>query len=98
MKPNFFYTDKEVLENSLVYSVFLKVWYSANIYAVFKTNGIYVMTQGPVLATVRGTVVRRKAFGCKFSYYRYTNFRWMEESYFYVYLISWIYQSLHCDF
>ncbi|CAC5370733.1 unnamed protein product [Mytilus coruscus] len=57
--------DKDVLENSLVYSVFVKVWYSANIYAVFKTNGIYVMTQAPVLATVRGTVVAEKVQGTK---------------------------------
>ncbi|CAC5386461.1 unnamed protein product [Mytilus coruscus] len=54
---------KDLLRNTLVYSVFIKVWYSSNIYAVFKTNGIYVMTQAPVLATVRGTAVTEKVQG-----------------------------------
>ncbi|CAG2247187.1 unnamed protein product [Mytilus edulis] len=51
---------KDVLENAMLYSVFVKVWYSTNVYAVFKTNGIYVMTKAPVLATVRGTMVTEK--------------------------------------
>ncbi|CAC5386466.1 unnamed protein product [Mytilus coruscus] len=54
---------KDLLKNTLVYSVYVKVWYSSNIYAVFKTNGIYVMTQAPVLATVRGTAVTEKVQG-----------------------------------
>ncbi|CAG2233138.1 unnamed protein product [Mytilus edulis] len=54
---------KDLLINTLVYSVYVKVWYSSNIYAVFKTNGIYVMTQAPVLATVRGTAVTENVQG-----------------------------------
>ncbi|VDI26069.1 Hypothetical predicted protein, partial [Mytilus galloprovincialis] len=56
---------KDVLENAMLYSVFVKVWYSTNVYAVFKTNGIYVMTKAPVLATVRGTMVTEKVQGTK---------------------------------
>ncbi|XP_076116631.1 uncharacterized protein LOC143084109 [Mytilus galloprovincialis] len=45
------------LGNTLTYSVFVRIWYSADQYAVFKSNGIVVMGQAPVLATVRGKTV-----------------------------------------
>jgi hypothetical protein len=46
-----FFSGKALLVNTLVYSVFVRIWYDYNTYAVFKTNGIFVMTQAPVLAT-----------------------------------------------
>ncbi|XP_076117799.1 uncharacterized protein LOC143085385 [Mytilus galloprovincialis] len=52
--------DKELLENTIKYSVFVRIWYSSDTYAVFKTDGIVVMTQMPGLATVRGTAVIEK--------------------------------------
>ncbi|CAG2222618.1 unnamed protein product [Mytilus edulis] len=51
------------LGNTLTYSVFVRIWYSANQYAVFKSNGIVVMGQAPVLASVRGKTVIEKIRG-----------------------------------
>ncbi|XP_052067298.1 uncharacterized protein LOC127706680 [Mytilus californianus] len=51
------------LENTLTYSVFVRIWYSADKYAVFKSNGIVVMGQAPVLASVRGKAVIEKIRG-----------------------------------
>lgn len=50
-------SDQELLENNIKYSVFVRIWYTSDTYAVFKTDGIAVMTQMPALATVRGTAV-----------------------------------------
>ncbi|VDI61828.1 polycystin 2 [Mytilus galloprovincialis] len=52
--------DQELLENNIKYSVFVRIWYTSDTYAVFKTDGIAVMTQMPALATVRGTAVIEK--------------------------------------
>ncbi|XP_063415906.1 uncharacterized protein LOC134697555 [Mytilus trossulus] len=52
--------DQELLENNIKYSVFVRIWYTSDMYAVFKTDGIAVMTQTPGLATVRGTAVIEK--------------------------------------
>ncbi|XP_076113973.1 uncharacterized protein LOC143082259 [Mytilus galloprovincialis] len=51
------------LGNTLTYSVFVRIWYSADQYAVFKSNGIVVMGQAPVLASVRGKTVIEKIRG-----------------------------------
>ena len=52
-----FFSDQQLLENTIKYSLFVRIWYTSNIYAVFKTDGIVVMTQTPAVATVRGTAV-----------------------------------------
>ena len=59
----YFFSGKALLVNTLVYSVFVRIWYDYNTYAVFKTNGIFVMTQAPVLATKQGAVVSIIYFG-----------------------------------
>ncbi|XP_071123054.1 uncharacterized protein [Mytilus edulis] len=51
------------LGNTLTYSVFVRIWYSEDQYAVFKSNGIVVMGQAPVLASVRGKTVIEKIRG-----------------------------------
>jgi hypothetical protein len=51
------------LHNTLSYAVFVRIWYSSNHYAVFKSNGIVVMGQAPALATKRGKTVCIPLFG-----------------------------------
>ena len=47
----------EALEESVSYSVFVKVWYNRNTYAVFKSNGVVIETTRPEVLTVLGSSV-----------------------------------------
>ena len=47
----------EALEESVSYSVFVKVWYDKNTYAVFKSNGVVIETTRPEVLTVLGSSV-----------------------------------------
>ena len=47
----------EALEESVSYSVFVKVWYDKNTYALFKSNGVVIETTRPEVLTVLGSSV-----------------------------------------
>ena len=49
----------EVLEEAISFSVFVKVWYDRNTYAVFKSNGVVIETKRPGVLTVLGSSVSK---------------------------------------
>ncbi|XP_078321865.1 uncharacterized protein LOC111103999 isoform X3 [Crassostrea virginica] len=56
------YTTKqgEVLEEAISFSVFVKVWYDRNTYAVFKSNGVVIETKRPEVLTVLGSSITER--------------------------------------
>ena len=45
------------LHNKLSYSVYVRVWYTTDTYAIFRSNGIYVITEAPTVTNKRGKAV-----------------------------------------
>ena len=45
------------LKETVKYSFFLKVWYNENTFAIFKSDGVTIATQGPAVTNIRGSSV-----------------------------------------
>ncbi|XP_055958617.1 uncharacterized protein LOC130013975 [Patella vulgata] len=48
----------KVLDKSITYSVFVRVWYNTNQYAVFKSPGITPLTSAPSVSHVAGAAIK----------------------------------------
>ena len=57
MRNSIYASIGEALEEAVSYSVFVKVWYNRNTYAVFKSNGVVIETTRPEVLTVLGSSV-----------------------------------------
>ena len=53
---NIDFTDQK-LTNGVKYYLFIRAWYSANTYAVFRSDGVTPDVTPPKISTIRGTKV-----------------------------------------
>lgn len=45
------------MEEDINYSVFVKAWYSDNTYAIFKSDGVFIVTEKPTVTNILGSSV-----------------------------------------
>ncbi|XP_021356985.1 uncharacterized protein LOC110452658 [Mizuhopecten yessoensis] len=48
---------KSSLSEGIAYAFFVRVWYASNVYAIYKSNGVTIMTIAPTPTVIRGSAV-----------------------------------------
>ncbi|XP_033751510.1 LOW QUALITY PROTEIN: uncharacterized protein LOC117335547 [Pecten maximus] len=49
--------ERPNLSEGITYAFFIRVWYASNIYAIYKSPGVTIMTTGPTPTILRGSAV-----------------------------------------